>query len=97
MNSVISGVHRTVRCARRQKVVAFCPTAIWVVEGYKSHTNQPIMIFVDLSHTQELGICNTRFQRTKPGAFHTCAKEDNIYNNRVYRDKCHNIIKVLIT
>jgi hypothetical protein len=24
------------------------------------------------------------------GASHTCAKEDNIYNNRVYRDKCHN-------
>jgi hypothetical protein len=33
--------------------------------------------------------------RTKPGASHTCAKEDNIYNNRVYRDKCHNIIRVL--
>jgi hypothetical protein len=29
-------------------------------------------------------------QGTKPGASHTCAKEDNIYNNRVYRDKCHN-------
>jgi hypothetical protein len=28
--------------------------------------------------------------RAKPGASHTCAKEDNIYNNRVYRDKCHN-------
>jgi hypothetical protein len=24
--------------------------------------------------------------RDKPGASHTCAKEDNIYNNRVYRD-----------
>jgi hypothetical protein len=28
--------------------------------------------------------------RKKPGASHTCAKEDNIYNNIVYRDKCHN-------
>jgi hypothetical protein len=26
----MSGVHRTVRCARRQKVAAFCPTAIIV-------------------------------------------------------------------
>jgi ribonuclease HI len=37
------------------------------------------------------------FQGTKSGASHTCAKEDNIYNNRVYRDKCHNKIRVLIT
>jgi hypothetical protein len=29
-------------------------------------------------------------------ASHTCAKEDNIYNNRVYRDKCHNKIRVFI-
>jgi hypothetical protein len=34
--------------------------------------------------------CHTRALRTKSGASHTCAKEDNIYNNRVYRDKCHN-------
>jgi hypothetical protein len=33
--------------------------------------------------------------RDKAGASHTRAKEDNIYNNRVYRDKCHNIIRVL--
>jgi hypothetical protein len=33
--------------------------------------------------------------RAKSGASHTCAKEDNIYNNRVYRDKCHNIIRAL--
>jgi hypothetical protein len=32
----------------------------------------------------------TGFKGTKPGASHTCAKEDNIYNNKVYRDKCHN-------
>jgi hypothetical protein len=37
------------------------------------------------------------FKGTKPGVSHTCAKEDNIYNNRVYRDKCHNNIIVLIT
>jgi hypothetical protein len=35
--------------------------------------------------------------RDKPGASHICAKEDNTYNNIVYRDKFHNIIKVLIT
>jgi hypothetical protein len=34
---------------------------------------------------------------TKPGASHICAKEDNTYNNKVYRDKCHNNIRVLIT
>jgi hypothetical protein len=26
---------------------------------------------------------------TKPGASHICAREDNTYNNRVHRDKCH--------
>jgi hypothetical protein len=50
-------------------------------------------VYCDASH---LGLgcvlmqCHTRIQGTKPGASHTCAKEDNIYNNRVYRDKCHN-------
>jgi hypothetical protein len=43
------------------------------------------------------GPCHTRISVTEPGASHTCAKEDNIYNNRVYRDKFHNIIRVLIT
>jgi hypothetical protein len=28
---------------------------------------------------------------------HAAMQEDNIYNNRVYRDKCHNNIKVFIT
>jgi hypothetical protein len=32
------------------------PTAIWVVEGYKSHPNQPTQVFIDPSHTQELGV-----------------------------------------
>ena len=31
-------------------------TAIWVVEGYKSHPTNPFMVFIDLHHTQELGI-----------------------------------------
>jgi hypothetical protein len=35
--------------------------------------------------------------REKSGASHICAKEENTYNNRVYRDKCHNNIRVLIT
>jgi hypothetical protein len=35
--------------------------------------------------------------RKKVGASHTCAKEDNIYNKRVSRDKCHNNIRVFIT
>jgi hypothetical protein len=35
--------------------------------------------------------------RDKAGAPHICAKEDNTYNNRAYRDKCQNNIIVLIT
>jgi hypothetical protein len=41
-------------------------------------------------------LCHTRIEGTKPGASHICVKEDTTYNNRVYRDKCHNIIRVLI-
>jgi hypothetical protein len=32
LNSVMFGAHQTIRCARRQKAVAFCPTAIWGLE-----------------------------------------------------------------
>jgi hypothetical protein len=45
-------------------------------------------------HYRNPGLC--RVLDTLPGASHTCAKEDNKYNNRVYRDKCHNNIRVLI-
>jgi hypothetical protein len=34
-------VHRTVRCTRRQKAAAFCPTASLVIGGYKYHPNRP--------------------------------------------------------
>ena len=34
-------VHRTVRCTRRQKAAAFCPTASWGCGGYKYHPNRP--------------------------------------------------------
>jgi hypothetical protein len=44
-------------------------------------------VFVRLAKPNE---CHTRFLGIKSGASHTCAKEDNIYNYRVYRDKCHN-------
>jgi hypothetical protein len=33
--------HRTVRCARREKAVAFFPTTIWGVGAYKYHPNRP--------------------------------------------------------
>jgi hypothetical protein len=33
-------VHRTVRCARRQKAAAFCPMASLGVGGYKYHPNR---------------------------------------------------------
>jgi hypothetical protein len=34
-------VHRTVRCTRRQKAAAFCPTASLGCGGYKYHPNRP--------------------------------------------------------
>jgi hypothetical protein len=36
-----SGVHRTVRCARQQKVVVFCPMTRSVWGGYKYPPPQP--------------------------------------------------------
>jgi hypothetical protein len=33
--------------------------------------------------------------RNKAGCISYMRQEDNIYNNRVHRDKCHNIIRVL--
>jgi hypothetical protein len=38
--------------------------------------------------------CHTQALRNKVGCISYMRKEDNIYNNRVYRDKCHNIIRV---
>jgi hypothetical protein len=35
--------------------------------------------------------------RDKAGCISYMRQEDNIYNNRVYRDKCHNNIRVFIT
>jgi hypothetical protein len=32
----------------------------------------------------------------KAGCISHMRQEDNIYNNRVYRDKCHNNIRVLL-
>jgi hypothetical protein len=51
----------TVRALAVDRASAFsgrcAPTATWVVEGYKSHPNQPIhAILIDSFHTQELGI-----------------------------------------
>jgi hypothetical protein len=34
-------VHRTIRCTRRQKAAAFCPTASLGCGGYKYHPNRP--------------------------------------------------------
>jgi hypothetical protein len=36
-------VHRTVRCTRRQKAAAFCPTASLGCGGYKYHPNRPFL------------------------------------------------------
>jgi hypothetical protein len=35
--------------------------------------------------------------RSKARCISYMRQEDNIYNNRVYRDKCHNNIRVFIT
>jgi hypothetical protein len=35
--------------------------------------------------------------KDKAGCISYMRQRDNAYNNRVYRDKCHNIIRVLIT
>jgi hypothetical protein len=43
LHSACPVVHRAVRCARRQKVVAFCPTARIRVGGYKYHPNRPFL------------------------------------------------------
>jgi hypothetical protein len=34
--------------------------------------------------------CHTRALRDKAGCISYMRQEDNIYNNRVYTDKCHN-------
>jgi hypothetical protein len=41
--------------------------------------------------------CHTRALRNKAGCISYMRQEDNIYNNIVYRDKCHNNIRVFIT
>jgi hypothetical protein len=41
--------------------------------------------------------CHTRALRNKARCISYMRQEDNIYNNRVYRDKCHNNIRVFIT
>jgi hypothetical protein len=44
-----------------------------------------------------LYLCHTRALRNKAWCISYMRQEDNIYNNRVYRDKCHNNIRVFIT
>jgi hypothetical protein len=43
------------------------------------------------------GVLSHPALRNKAGCISYMRQEDNIYNNRVYRDKCHNKIRVLIT
>jgi hypothetical protein len=46
------------------------------------------------SHTTSV---TPRALRNKARCISYMRQEDNIYNNRVYRDKCHNNIRVIIT
>jgi hypothetical protein len=43
-----------------------------------------------------LGKCNTRALRNKARCISYMRQEDNIYNNRVYRDKCHKTPEYLL-
>jgi hypothetical protein len=45
----------------------------------------------------EVVCCHTRALTNKVGCISYMRQEDNIYNNRVYRDKYHNNIRVFIT
>jgi hypothetical protein len=48
----MSDVHRTVRCARRQKAAAFCPTAIIVGGGYKYPPTSHFKVWEPKQHTK---------------------------------------------
>jgi hypothetical protein len=50
------------------------------------------LLFPNVGHK-----CHTRALRDIVGCISYMRQEDNIYNNRVYRDKCHNNIRVTIT
>jgi hypothetical protein len=75
INSVVSDRHRTVRCARRQKADAFCPTTILVVGAINTPPTTPIQnIQAFHSHT-----FNTRAKNQFQDTF----KASNLL-------KCHN-------
>jgi hypothetical protein len=48
--------------------------------------DEDILHYYPLVKTQ----CHTRALRNKARCISYMRQEDNIYNNRVYRDKCHN-------
>jgi hypothetical protein len=50
------------------------------------------LLFPNVGHK-----CHTRALMDIAGCISYMRQEDNIYNNRVYRDKCHNNIRVIIT
>jgi hypothetical protein len=43
-----------------------------------------------------VALCHTRVLRNKAGCISYMRQEDNIYNNRVYRDKCHKTSEYLL-
>jgi hypothetical protein len=52
LHSACPVVHRTVRCAQRQKAATFCPTASLGVGGYKYHPNRPFSCVRAKQHTK---------------------------------------------
>jgi hypothetical protein len=67
--------------------------------GPPAGRNRPLVISVAV-HRRWSGSgwsCHTRALRNKVRCISYMRQEDNIYNNRVYRYKCHNNIRVFIT
>jgi hypothetical protein len=88
--------HEMVKVILRS-LVFLNPTQVQLIRGdprYKLMSPEEVIgKFVSF----ELMICHTRALRNNVGCISYMRQEDNIYNNRVYRDKCHNNIRVFIT
>jgi hypothetical protein len=67
------------------KIVDQCTISIFVIAAMGNSLKIMISRAPQMSHPA---------LRNKAWCISYMRQEDNIYNNRVYRDKCHNIIRV---
>jgi hypothetical protein len=58
---------------------------------------ESIRILLAYAAHHSFKLCHTRALRDKAECISYMRQEDNIYNNRVYREKCHNNIRVFVT